>query len=56
MKQQFSQDQLIEAHKVASLKYHIAMYRSRLSDISWFMHAINKPITRKANQKENRSF
>lgn len=51
--QQFVQGKMVEAHDVAQLKHHIALYRSRLSDISWFMRALNEPIARKANQEDN---
>lgn len=51
--QKFAKGEVIEAHQVAKLKHLIATYRSRLSDISWFMRCLNEPIARKANQEDN---
>lgn len=49
----FANGQLIEPHEVARLKHTIAIYRSRLCDISWFMRCLNEPIARQANQEDN---
>jgi hypothetical protein len=43
---------VIESFEVNSLKHSIAQFRSRLSDISWFMRALNEPIARKANKED----
>ncbi|MEZ9822221.1 transposase, partial [Shewanella sp. 10N.286.45.A1] len=43
----------IEEYAVAQLKHLIATYRSRLSDISWFMRCLNEPIARQANLEDN---
>ena len=44
---------MIEEYQVAKLKHLVATYRSRLSDISWFMRCLNEPIARKANIEDN---
>ncbi|WP_394132966.1 transposase [Shewanella maritima] len=49
----FAKGQLIETHEVVRLKHTIAIYRSRLCDISWFMRCLNEPIARQANQEDN---
>jgi REP element-mobilizing transposase RayT len=51
--QKFVKGELIEAHEVLRLKHAIALYRSRLCDISWFMRCLNEPIARQANQEDN---
>ena len=50
--QQFSKGELVESHQIAKLKHFIALYRSRLCDISWFMRCLNEPIAREANQED----
>ncbi|MEL4293448.1 transposase [Shewanella xiamenensis] len=49
----FVKGELVEAHEVSRLKHSIALYRSRLCDISWFMRCLNEPIARQANQEDN---
>ncbi|GLR33651.1 transposase [Shewanella decolorationis] len=49
----FVKGELVEAHEVSRLKHSIALYRSRLCDISWFMRSLNEPIARQANQEDN---
>jgi REP element-mobilizing transposase RayT len=48
----FAKDEVIESFEVNSLKHSIALYRSRLCDISWFMRALNEPIARMANKED----
>lgn len=51
--QKFAKGEVIEEYAVAQLKHLIATYRSRLSDISWFMRCLNEPIARQANLEDN---
>ncbi|MFB2728368.1 transposase [Shewanella mangrovisoli] len=51
--QKFVKGELVEAYEVNRLKHSIALYRSRLCDISWFMRCLNEPIARQANQEDN---
>jgi len=51
--QKFAKGEVIDEHLVAQLKHQIAIYRSRLSDISWFMRCLNEPIARQANFEDN---
>ena len=43
----------LEDYEAILLSKSIAEYRSRLSDISWFMRTLNEPIARKANHEDN---
>ncbi|QFU23252.1 transposase [Shewanella eurypsychrophilus] len=51
--QKFAKGEVIEGFEVNGLKHSIALFRSRLSDISWFMRALNEPIGRMANKEDN---
>jgi REP element-mobilizing transposase RayT len=51
--QRFAKGEQLEAHEWLELSHTIAVYRGRLSDISWFMRALNEPIARRANKEED---
>ena len=53
LSQKFAEGQDIEPHFMAVLNDNIAEYRRRLTDISWFMRALNEPIARLANKEDN---
>lgn len=50
--QKFAKGEVVESFEINSLKHSIALYRSRLSDISWFMRCLNEPIARMANKED----
>jgi REP element-mobilizing transposase RayT len=49
----FAQGETLEDYEQLQLSHTVALYRSRLSDISWFMRCLNEPIARQANQEDN---
>jgi hypothetical protein len=51
--QKFAQGEALEDYEQLQLSHTVALYRSRLSDISWFMRCLNEPIARQANQEDN---
>lgn len=51
--QQFGRGARIASYLQPTLNATIECYRSRLTDISWFMRLLNECIARKANQEDN---
>ena len=51
--QRFAKGLLIQPYELDTLNETIAEYRSRLSDISWFMRGLSEPIARMANKEDN---
>ena len=49
----FLSNQQLAPNQQSLLKKDIALWRSRLTDISWFMRIINESIARKANLEDN---
>ncbi|MGO1247900.1 MAG: transposase, partial [Oceanisphaera sp.] len=50
--QRFTKGEAIEAHCIEVLNERINEYRQRLTNISWFMRALNEPIARWANKED----
>lgn len=50
--QKFVKGEPIDDYLQDTLDNSIAIYRQRLSDISWFMRMLNEPIARLANQED----
>lgn len=50
--QKYRKNNEIEKDELETLNQTIAVYRKRLTDISWFMRALNEPIARKANKED----
>ena len=51
--QKFAKNEDVEPEFMATLNERITVYRKRLTDISWFMRALNEPIARDANKEDN---
>ncbi len=51
--EQFMNDEMMNKAQLRVIKYHIAEYRKRLMDLSWFMKCLNQYIASKANREDN---
>jgi hypothetical protein len=49
---QFAQGVSLSKAEMALVKELVAQWRSRLTDISWFMRCLNEPIARQANAED----
>lgn len=50
--QKFDRGEEVTSFERVIIDERVAEYRRRLSDISWFMRALNEPIARKANKED----
>jgi hypothetical protein len=48
----FVKDEALDEFELKTVIDSIAVYRERLTDISWFMRALNEPIARMANKED----
>lgn len=49
----YVKEEILTAEELITVKETIDIYRSRLSDISWFMRVLNEGIAREANKEDN---
>ncbi|CAM4193199.1 hypothetical protein [Pseudoalteromonas maricaloris] len=51
--QKYIEDEPLSESEQLILNEHVAKYRERLADISWFMRVLNEDIARRANKEDN---
>ncbi len=51
--QKFTEGEPLNESEQLILNEHVAKYRERLADISWFMRVLNEDIARRANKEDN---
>ncbi len=51
--ERFIKDELMTKAQLSVVNRHIAEYRKRLMDLSWFMKCLNQYIASKANREDN---
>jgi hypothetical protein len=51
--QRFVKDEPLDEFELNTVQDSIAVYRERLTDISWFMRCLNEPIAVQANQEDS---
>ena len=50
--QRFLEDDVLDDAEIKALEKHIACWRERLADLSWYMRVLNERIAREANEED----
>ncbi|PCK29564.1 transposase, partial [Pseudoalteromonas piscicida] len=51
--QKYTKEEPLSESEQLMLDEHVAKYRERLADISWFMRVLNEDIARRANKEDD---